>query len=97
MNNDQPGGGAIGFYGPGKPYHGLNATSYLEQARKILNTPGTPPLFAGVEMAEQDDRYSYEYALQGVLAAGSGSYFEQYKRFRDFTDTIEHDLGGGKA
>jgi hypothetical protein len=45
-------------------------------------------------MGEQDDRYTYSYSLQGVLAAGSGSYFDQYKRFRDWSDQLEFDSGG---
>jgi hypothetical protein len=90
-------GGAIGLYGPGKSYHGVGVKSYIEEARDILNAPGTDAMFAGVEIGEQDARYAYEYALQGVLAAGSGSYFEQYKRFRDFSDTIEYNSGGQMA
>jgi hypothetical protein len=45
-------------------------------------------------MGEQDDRCTYSYSLQGVLAAGSGSYFDQYKRFRDWSDQLEFDSGG---
>ena len=78
---------AIGFWPDG-----AGATSYLDEGKAILGD-----LLLGLDMGEQDDRYMYSYALQGVLAAGSGSYFEQYRRFRDFSDEIERASGGRMA
>jgi hypothetical protein len=89
VNNDDP-GGAIGFFPTNRRsiQPPLRTTSFLEEGRAILNAPGTDALMLGLDMGEQDDRYIYSYSLEGVLAAGSGSYFEQYRRFRGFSDEI---------
>ena len=99
VNNDGGPGGAIGFFPANhrviqKP---PNTTSYLDEGRAILNAPGTDALLLGLDMGEQDDRYIYSYSLEGVLAAGSGSHFEQFRRFRDFSDEIERSSGGTMA
>jgi hypothetical protein len=98
VNNGDP-GGAIGFFPANsrvvqKP---PRTVSYLDEGRAILNAPGTDPLLLGLDMGEQDDRYIYSYSLEGVLAAGSGSHFEQYRRFREFSDEIERSSGGTMA
>ena len=70
---------------------------HLDAGKAILNAAGTDPLLLGLDVGEQDDRYTYSYSLQGVLDAGSSSDWAQFKRWRDYFDFMEHNLGGTLA
>ena len=62
------------------PLPSASLPRYLDVGKAVLNAAGTDPLLLGLDVGEQDDRYTYSYSLQGVLAAGASSYWAQFKR-----------------